>query len=251
MAMTGAAGRAGEVTCSVSRPRTGSRSGAAGSRDRWLLMRLFGAVESVPRLADRLLAERGSLGAVLALSDERLRQLGADANGIAILGLVREVISAVLSPERPERPRIEDASAVAEWLYASMAWLPIEEVRALFLDSGQRLIRAETLGTGSVRAAVVYPREVARRALELSAAAVILAHNHPSGDPTPSAEDVTMSRRMAAALATIEVTLLDHVVIARTGWTSAMPPRPSQGGRPLSMIDMSTARACAGVADPA
>jgi DNA repair protein RadC len=249
--MTGAAGKVGEVAGAMSAPRAAPRNRSGGSRDRWLLMRLLGAVESVPRLADRLLAERGSLGAVLALSDERLRQLGADANGIAILGLLREAISAVLSPEGPERPRIGDASTVAEWLYASMAWLPVEEVRALFLDGGQRLIRAERLGTGSVRAAVVYPREVARRALELSASAVILVHNHPSGDPTPSAEDVTISRRVAAALATIEVTLLDHVVIARGGWASAMPARAAPGGRPLSMIDMSTARTCAGVADPA
>ncbi|WP_448582992.1 JAB domain-containing protein [Thermaurantiacus sp.] len=224
---------------------------SAGSRDRWLLMRLLSAVESVPRLADRLLAERGSLGAVLALSDERLRQLGADANGIAILGLVREAVSAVLSPEGPERPRIDCAAAVAKWLYASMAWLPVEEVRALFLDGGQRLIRAERLGTGSVRAAVVYPREVARRALELSAAAVILAHNHPSGDPTPSAEDRSISKRVAAALATIDVALLDHVVIARSGWASAMPAGPDPGAPRLSMIDMSTGRTCATIPQPA
>lgn len=257
--MTGGSGAGGSVARSVGRRAAGRAEARheAGARDRWLLMRLLGAVESVPRLADRLLAERGSLGAVLALSDERLRQLGADANGIAILSLVREAISAVLAPDGPERPRVADAGAVADWLYASMAWLPVEEVRALFLDSGQRLIRAERLATGTVRAATVYPREVARRALELSAAAVILVHNHPSGDPTPSAEDVTMSRRVAAALATLEVTLLDHVVIARGGWASAMPAAsPAPGGRmqhsgSLSMVDMSTARTCAGVADPA
>ncbi len=262
--MTGPRGGRGGTFVSSARPGDGgcassaaTHPGAGGpSRDRWLLMRLLGAVESVPRLADRLLAERGSLGAVLALSDERLRQLGADARGIAILGLVREAIAAVLTPEGPERPRIAGAADVATGLYASMAWLAVEEVRALFLDAGQRLLRAERLGTGSVRAAVVYPREVARRALELSAAAVILVHNHPSGDPTPSAEDVTISRRVAAALETVEVTLLDHVVIARGGWASAMPGAPlgaraARGGRSLSMIDMSTARTCAGVADPA
>lgn len=237
--------------------RPTARDPAADSvraRDRWLLMRLLAAVESVPRLADRLLAERGSLGAVLALSDERLRQLGADARVVAILGLVREAIAAVLAPEPAERPRIADAGAVAEWLYASMAWLPVEEVRALYLDSGQRLLKTEVLGSGSVSGAAVWPREIARRGLELSAAGVILVHNHPSGDPTPSADDVAMSRRVAAALATLEMTLLDHVVIARGGWASAMPAaaRPSPlSASPLSTIDMSTAQACAGVAQRA
>ncbi len=250
--MTGIAAQADAGTRSTARPRVAAkRSPGAQSRDRWLLMRLLGAVESVPRLADRLLAERGSLGAVLTLSEERLRQLGADANGIAILGLVREAIGAVLSPEGQGRPRIAAPEAVVGWLYAEMAWLPVEEVRALFLDSGQHLIRAETLCAGSVRAATVYPREVARRALELAASAVILVHNHPSGDPTPSAGDVAMSRRVAAALGTIEVALLDHVVIGRDGWASAMPRQPGQGDPGLSMIDMSTARACATVQEPA
>lgn len=211
----------------------------AGSRDRWLLMRLFAAVQSLPRLADRLMDERGSLGAVLSLSDERLRQLGADANGVAILGLLREAISAVVEPMLPECPRIESPSALVEMMFASMAWLAEEQVRAAFLDSGQRLIRTEILSTGTPECATVHPRQIVRRALELSASAVVLVHNHPSGDPTPSASDRAITERLAAALATVDITLLDHLVIARAGWASAAAPA---GG--ISTLRISTTRNC-------
>ncbi|MFQ3666566.1 MAG: JAB domain-containing protein [Sphingomonadaceae bacterium] len=205
--------------------------GAAGAaRDRWLLMRLLAAGQSLPKLADRLIAERGSLGSVLALSEERLRQLGADANGIAILSLVREAIGAVVDPRPAERRRIDNGGQIARALFPEMAWLDFEQVRAAFLDAGQRLMTIEVLGSGTLHGATVYPREIARRTLELSAAAVILVHNHPSGDPRPSAEDVATSRRVAAALAAIDAMLLDHLVIAREGYASAMPTGESVAG---------------------
>jgi DNA repair protein RadC len=213
-------------------------------RDRWLLMRLLGAASSLPRLADRLLAERGSLGAVLALSDERLLQLGADANGIAILGLLREAIRAVTERSPLAQPRIESSAAVVELLFADIAWRPAEEVRAVFLDATRRLIRVETLGAGTVASAHVHPREIARRALELAASSVILVHNHPSGDPTPSEDDRALTRRLAQALATLDIALLDHVVIARGGWASALA-----AATPISTVRISTGRACAKAAE--
>lgn len=208
-------------------------------RDRWLLMRLFSATHILPRLADRLIAERGSLGAVLSLSDERLRQLGADANSIAILGLVREVVSAVVEPARADRPRIESPAALVQLLFPSMAWLDVEQVRAVFLDPGQRLIRIELLGSGTPEGASVHPREIVRRALELSASAVVLVHNHPSGDPTPSDHDRQISERLAAALATVDIALLDHLVIARGGWASATTTGPG-----ISTARISNGRNC-------
>ncbi len=194
---------------------------AENARDRWLLMRILSAAQSIPRLADRLIAERGSLGAVLALSDDRLRQLGADPNGIAIIGLLREAVASLVEPVAPDRPRIDSPASLVQTLFPTMAWLSVEQVRAVFLDSDQRLIRNEIVGSGTADCAPVYPREIVRRALELSASAVVLVHNHPSGDPTPSASDRDMTRRVSSALATVDIALLDHLVIGRSGWASA------------------------------
>ncbi len=237
------------MTAVAGQPQAIAAAGRArtGARDRWLLMRLLGAARSQVRVADRLIAERGTLGSVLATSDERLRQLGADANGIAILTLVREAIAAVLEPAEEERPLVCDAAQIAHALRAQMAFLPVEEVRAAYLDAGRRLIRIEPVGKGSVTAAAVYPRELARRCLELGATGLILVHNHPSGDPSPSAEDRAISQRVAAALEAIEVRLLDHLVVARRGWASALPHAANDTG--ISAHRISTGRPCGFAAD--
>jgi DNA repair protein RadC len=193
---------------------------AAQPRDRWLLMRLLAAGQSAPRLADRLIEEQGSLGSVLATSEERLRQLGTDSNGIAILNLIRETIGVVLERRATERLPVEGGPALAEAMFSEMAHLPVEQVRLAFLDIGRRLIRIEVLSTGTARTAHVYPREIARRCLELSASGVVLVHNHPSGDPQPSADDLQMTRKVKRALEAIDVELVDHLVIGRRGYVS-------------------------------
>lgn len=201
----------------VARHQSGSIS---QPRDRWLLMRLLAAGQSTPRLADRLIDEQGSLGSILSASDERLRQLGADSNGIAMLGLIRETLSAVLERSTDSRPPINSGADLADQLHSEMAWLTVEQVRVAYLDAGRRLQRIEVLSTGTLHKAHIHPREVARRALELSSAAVVLAHNHPSGDPSPSREDVEITKRVQQALNAVEVELLDHLVIARSGTVS-------------------------------
>ncbi len=189
-------------------------------RDRWLLMRLLAAGQSMPKLADRLIEEQGSLGSVLTTSEERLRQLGADTNGIAILKLIRETISVVLERGAQDRLPVEGGAALAEAMFSEMAHLAVEQVRVAFLDAGRRLIRIEVMGSGTVHFAHVYPREVARRCLELSASSVVLVHNHPSGDPTPSPEDIQMTKRIRKALEAIDAALFDHLVIGRKGYIS-------------------------------
>lgn len=193
---------------------------ASQPRDRWLLMRLLAAGQSLPRLADRLIDEQGSLGSVLSTSEERLRQLGADSNGIAILGLIRETLSVVLERGAGEQPLIENGLALADTMHSEMAYLRVEQVRVAFLDAGRRLIRIEVMSNGTVLHAHIYPREIARRCLELSASSIVLIHNHPSGDPTPSAEDVLLTKRVRRALEAIDVSLLDHLVVARRGTVS-------------------------------
>lgn len=189
-------------------------------RDRWLLMRLLAAGQSTPRLAERLIEEQGSLGSVLTTSEERLRQLGADSNGIAILNLIRETISVVLERGAQDRLPVEGGLALAEAMFSEMAHLTVEQVRVAFLDAGRKLIRIEVMGTGTVHVAHIYPREIARRCLELSASAVVLIHNHPSGDPTPSPEDIQVTRKVRKALEAIDVALVDHLVIGRKGFLS-------------------------------
>ena len=101
-----------------------------------------------------------------------------------------------------------------------MAHEPREQFRVLFLDVKNQLIADEVLNEGTIDHAPVYPREIARRALELSAGAVILCHNHPSGDPKPSAQDVAITREIVAALDVLGVAVYDHLIIGRNGQTS-------------------------------
>lgn len=101
-----------------------------------------------------------------------------------------------------------------------MAFAPREEFRVLFLDKRNHLIADEVQARGTVDHTPVYPREVARRALELSATAIILAHNHPSGDPTPSSADVAMTREIVNVLAPLKIVVHDHVILGRNGHAS-------------------------------
>jgi DNA repair protein RadC len=96
----------------------------------------------------------------------------------------------------------------------------VEQFRVLFLDNRNRLLADEAQQRGTVNHTPVYPREVAKRALELHATALILVHNHPSGDPTPSAEDIAMTREIKAAAATLSIVLHDHVVVGNGRWLS-------------------------------
>lgn len=117
-------------------------------------------------------------------------------------------------------PVISDGRALVDYLHADMADRRNEVFRVLFLDASNRLLRDEEMSRGSVREAQVYPREVMRRALELGATGVILVHNHPSGDPQPSAADAALTAQIAAAGATMEVQVHDHLIIGRSGWFS-------------------------------
>jgi DNA repair protein RadC len=119
-----------------------------------------------------------------------------------------------------DRPVLSSWEAVLEYCRVSMAFSAREQFRVLFLDKRNRLIADEVQGHGTVDHTPVYPREVARRALELAATAVILAHNHPSGDPAPSKADIAMTREVVAVLAPLRIVVHDHVIFARAGHAS-------------------------------
>jgi DNA repair protein RadC len=134
--------------------------------------------------------------------------------------MVREVMLHVLREEALKAPILSTSEALIDYLFADMAYLPAERLRVLFLNSRNRLLRDEMVSEGSVNEAPIYPREIMRRALEVGATALILAHNHPSGDSQPSEGDIRATRRVAEAAQGLDIRIHDHVIVARSGWSS-------------------------------
>lgn len=134
--------------------------------------------------------------------------------------MVRHVMLHVLRAEAAKAPVLGTSEGLIDYLFADMAYLPVERLRVLFLNSKNRLLSDELVSDGSVNEAPFYPREIMRRALEVGATALILAHNHPSGDPQPSDADIRATRRVAEAGRALDIRLHDHVIVARSGWSS-------------------------------
>ena len=171
--------------------------------------------------ADRLIGEFGSLGAVLAAPcSAQRRVLGNESGVLAWLATLRSAMLHALRREALHGPVLGDSRAVMDYLFAAMAHEPVEQLRILYLNSRNRLLLDETVIEGSVNITPVYPREILRRSLEAGATALILAHNHPSGDPRPSREDIRLTRLVARAVETLDIRLHDHVIVARSGWIS-------------------------------
>jgi DNA repair protein RadC len=167
-------------------------------------------------LAVQLLDRFGSLGGVVSADPLRLTEvLGGDGISVMLLKSVRAAVKAILREPLEDRPVIGSASALMDYLSVTMRHEPAETTRLLYLDRKNALIKDEVQQRGTVDHTPLYPREVLKRVLELGACAIILVHNHPSGDPTPSPADIEMTRQVAAALATINVALHDHVIVGR------------------------------------
>ena len=181
-------------------------------------------------IAKAMLEHLGGLGGVIAAEPVRLGEFMGPLPGNAgpelrqtrdddlrftqvLLRAVHELLQRVLREEVRTREAITSPEALRAYLQLAMAHETAEHLRILFLDRKDRLIRDEIHGRGTVDQAPLYPREVLRRALELGASALILVHNHPSGDPTPSKADIDSTRQMAAALRQVGVQLHDHLII--------------------------------------
>jgi DNA repair protein RadC len=181
---------------------------------------------SVPRgdvkpLAKQLLARFGSLGAVLGATAEDLRTVAGVGEAVALdLKLLHEAGLRAAREQVVRRPVISSWASLLAYVKTAMAHEAREQFRVLFLDKKNQLIADEIMNRGTVDHAPVYPREVVRRALELSASAVILVHNHPSGDPTPSSADVDMTRQIVDAARPLRITIHDHLVVGRDGVAS-------------------------------
>lgn len=168
----------------------------------------LGAAESTA-----LFAEFGSLPEVLAASPAALART-ASALQAARIALLKDVARRLLAAPLRTRPVLTGWDAVADYLRAVLAGRSREQLRGLFLDKRNRLIRDEVLGEGTIDHVPVYPREIMRRALELDAGAVVLAHNHPGGLDVPSAADVDSTRQVIAAGRLLRVAVHDHFLVA-------------------------------------
>lgn len=172
-------------------------------------------------VAGRLLQRFGTTGDVFSASSEALAATVPDEpRAVDQLNCVRDALQQVLRTRICRRPILSDDKSLTEYLTFTMGYSPIERFRILFLDARNRLIVDEVVANGCVRGAVVHPREIMRRAVEVGATALIVVHNHPSGDPTPSRADVTMTQSLSAAAGTMGIILHDHLIVARSGYTS-------------------------------
>ena len=148
------------------------------------------------------------------------RVIGNERKVLAWLATLRSAMLHALRREALQGPVLGDSRAVMDYLFAAMAHEPVEQLRVLYLNTRNCLLFDETVVEGSINIAPIYPREIVRRSLEVGATALILAHNHPSGDPRPSREDIRVTRLVAAAAGALDIRLHDHVIVARSGWTS-------------------------------
>lgn len=172
-------------------------------------------------LAKRLIGEFGTLSGVLAATPAELERIdGLGETGIAALKFVQAASVRALRDDVVGRPLLSSWQAVLDYLHVDMAHGAVERFRVLFLDNKNVLIRSELMAEGTVNQTPVYVREVMKRALELKASALVLAHNHPSGDPQPSRDDVAITVQIAAAGKPLGITLHDHVIIGRQGHAS-------------------------------
>jgi DNA repair protein RadC len=212
----------------------------AGHRERLRIRFLKGGAEAMPDyemlelvlfaavprrdtkpLAKALIARFGSFAEVIAAKRERL--LEVEGVGEAVVNQLKIVEAAAQRLARGKvigRPALSSWPALLDYCMAAMARSQTEEFRVLFLDRKNVLVADEVQSKGTVDHTPVYPREIVRRALEHGASAIILVHNHPSGDPTPSRADIELTREIAAAARALKIAVHDHLVIGRGGHAS-------------------------------
>ena len=177
--------------------------------------------ENVIRLAQRLLAERNGLAGLARLSFSELVEIrGLGPAKAAQLKAAFELGRRLQIAAPHERPMVKSPADAANLLMIEMGLLDQEHLRTIMLDSKNQVLKVHTVYIGSLNTAVVRVGELFREAIRLNAAALIVAHNHPSGDPTPSAEDVQVTRQIVDAGKLLSIDVLDHLVIGQQRWVS-------------------------------
>ena len=175
----------------------------------------------VKPLAKALIATFGSFAEVISAPVARLAEVkGMGEASITEIKLVQAAAGRLLRGEVRKRPALSSWSAVLDYCRSAQAFAEKEQFRVLFVDKRNQLIADEVQQTGTVDHTPVYPREVVKRALELSATAIILVHNHPGGDPTPSRADIEMTRQIIEIARGLGIAVHDHIIVGRDGHAS-------------------------------
>jgi len=171
-------------------------------------------------LAKRLIAQFGGIGPLLSASAEMLAREGVSDAAVGALKIAEATALRLLETRVEGRPILSSWDALGDYLQASMAHSPVEQVRVLFLNARNMLLANEVMWDGSVDEASVHVREVISRAITLGATAIVIVHNHPSGDPAPSQQDIRLTRDLIEAGRHMRVTVHDHVIVGLQGRTS-------------------------------
>ncbi len=172
-------------------------------------------------LAKQLIHEFGGIGGLLSADAEAImRSGGVGESTAAALKIVQAAALRMLRSEVAQQPILASWQALLDYLRIDMAHLTTERVRILHLNAKNMLIRDEVMAEGSIDQAVIHVREVIRRAIDLGSAAIILVHNHPSGDPQPSRADIALTRDIADAGRKLGISVHDHVIIGARGHSS-------------------------------
>ena len=207
-----------KVVAIQDRPREKlERLGAAALGDNELLAIVLGhgrARLSALDLANAVLSGGGLAGLVRARHDELRRLPGIGAARAAQVLAAIELGRRTLSRTGGTRPQLVSPRAAAEFLLPQFGNRPVEQFGVLLLDTKHRVVRASVLSVGTLDASIVHPREVFREAIAAGAAAIVLFHNHPSGDPDPSEDDVRLTERLLAAGVLMGIDVIDHVILA-------------------------------------
>lgn len=171
-------------------------------------------------IAKRLIEQFGGVGPLLAADTAALRREGVSDPAIAALKIAEATALRLLETRIEGRPILSSWNALGDYLQAAMAHSPVEEVRILFLNAKNMLLANEAMWRGSVDESAVYVREVMSRAIALGATAIIIGHNHPSGDPSPSQQDIRLTRELIEAGRHMRVAVHDHVIVGSQGRSS-------------------------------
>lgn len=175
----------------------------------------------VKPLAKQLIQHFGSFAEVVGAPFSRLTEVKGVGESVALdLKIVEAALKRTMKGQVARKPVLSSWSSVIDYCRLAMAFAEREQFRILFLDRKNALIADEVQQTGTVDHTPVYPREVMRRALELSATALILVHNHPSGDPTPSGADMRMTRELVDIAKPLGIAIHDHIIVGRDGHAS-------------------------------
>lgn len=182
-----------------------------------VLFRAFPRRDTKP-LAKALLARFGSFTEAVNAPEERLREVsGIGEAAISELKVVRAAALRLMRGEVLERPVLASWNQVLDYCRASMGFEATEQFRILFLDKRNQIIADEVQQKGTVDHTPVYVREVVKRALELGSSAIVLVHNHPSGDPTPSRADIEMTKQIVTAAKNLGIVVHDHIIVGKQG----------------------------------